>query len=161
MITENKEIIERAVLCGVHTGTVDVLSDTTDETIAELERLADTAGAVTVGYMIQNKSQIEKATYIGEGKIEELKAACEELDANLVIFDDELSPIQIRNLEDRLSIRVIDRSMLILDIFARHAVTGEGKIQVELAQLKYLLPSIARRSVTSSAYSISPPTGIP
>ncbi len=142
MITENKEIIERAVLCGVHTGTVDVLSDTTDETIAELERLADTAGAVTVGYMIQNKSQIEKATYIGEGKIEELKAACEELDANLVIFDDELSPIQIRNLEDKLGIRVIDRSMLILDIFARHAVTGEGKIQVELAQLKYLLPRL-------------------
>ena len=142
MITENIEIVERAVLCGVHTGTADTLSDTTEETIAELERLADTAGAVTVGYMIQNKSQIEKATYIGEGKIEELKNACGELEANLVIFDDELSPVQIRNLEDRLNVRVIDRSMLILDIFARHAVTGEGKIQVELAQLKYLLPRL-------------------
>ena len=142
MITENIEVVERAVLCGVHTGTADTLSDTTEETIAELERLADTAGAVTVGYMIQNKSQIEKATYIGDGKIEELKNACYELEANLVIFDDELSPMQIRNLEERLDIRVIDRSMLILDIFARHAVTGEGKIQVELAQLKYLLPRL-------------------
>ena len=142
MIYENEEIIERAVLCGVHTGAIDILSDTTEETIAELERLADTAGAETVGYMIQNKSQIEKATYIGEGKIEELKNACAELEANLVIFDDELSPMQIRNLEDRLNVRVIDRSMLILDIFARHAVTGEGKIQVELAQLRYLLPRL-------------------
>ena len=142
MITENIKIVERAVLCGVHTGSADTLSDTTQETIAELERLADTAGAVTCGYMIQNKSQIEKATYIGEGKIDELKNACQELEANLVIFDDELSPIQIRNLEERLNIRVIDRSMLILDIFARHAVTGEGKIQVELAQLKYLLPRL-------------------
>ena len=71
MLYENEEIIERAILCGVHTGAVDVLSDTTEETLAELERLADTAGAETVGYMIQNKSQIEKATYIGEGKIEE------------------------------------------------------------------------------------------
>lgn len=142
MITENIEVVERAVLCGVHTGAADILSDTTEETIAELERLADTAGANTVGYMIQNKSQIEKATYIGEGKIEELKNACGELEANLVIFDDELSPIQIRNLEEKLNVRVIDRSMLILDIFARHAVTGEGKIQVELAQLKYLLPRL-------------------
>ena len=142
MLYENKEIIERAILCGVHTGAIDVLSDTTEETISELERLADTAGAETVGFMIQNKSQIEKATYIGEGKIEELKNACGELEANLVIFDDELSPMQIRNLEDRLNVRVIDRSMLILDIFARHAVTGEGKIQVELAQLKYLLPRL-------------------
>ena len=142
MFYENEEIIERAILCGVHTGAIDVLSDTTEETIAELERLADTAGAETVGYMIQNKSQIEKSTYIGEGKIEELKNACGELEANLVIFDDELSPMQIRNLEDRLNVRVIDRSMLILDIFARHAVTGEGKIQVELAQLRYLLPRL-------------------
>jgi len=142
LLKDNNEVIERAVLCGVHTGALDVLSDTTEETINELERLADTAGAETVGYMIQNKSVIEKATYIGEGKIEELKCACAELDANLVIFDDELSPIQIRNLEEKLGIRVIDRSMLILDIFARHAVTGEGKIQVELAQLKYLLPRL-------------------
>ena len=142
---ETKETVkkmERAVLAGVHTGSLDALSDTTEETIAELARLADTAEAEVVGTMIQNKSVIEKATYIGEGKIEELKNACAELDANLVIFDDELSPMQIRNLEKALEIRVIDRSMLILDIFARHAESGEGKIQVELAQLQYLLPRL-------------------
>lgn len=133
---------ERAVLCGVHLGSLDVLSDTTEETIAELARLADTAEAEVVGTLIQNKSTIEKATYLGEGKIEELKNACETLSADLVIFDDELSPMQIRNLEERLSVRVIDRSMLILDIFARHAESGEGKIQVELAQLRYLLPRL-------------------
>ncbi len=133
---------ERVVLCGVHTGTLDVLSDTTEETIAELARLADTAGAEVVGSMIQNKSTIEKATYLGEGKIEELKNACMSLDADVVIFDDELSPMQIRNLENALLLRVIDRSMLILDIFAHHAESGEGKIQVELAQLRYLLPRL-------------------
>lgn len=139
---ETKERRERAVLAGVHTGSLDPLADTTEETMAELARLADTAEAEVVATMIQNKSAIEKATYLGEGKIEELKNACETLEADLVIFDDELSPMQIRNLEQALSVRVIDRSMLILDIFARHADTGEGKIQVELAQLRYLLPRL-------------------
>ncbi len=133
---------ERAILAGVHTGSLDVLSDTTEETMAELARLADTADAEVVATMIQNKSTIEKATYLGEGKIEELKNACAELSADLVIFDDELSPMQIRNLEDALGVHVVDRSMLILDIFARHAESGEGKIQVELAQLKYMLPRL-------------------
>ncbi len=139
---ENANKKERAVLAGVHTGNADALADTTEETLSELARLADTAEAEVVGTMIQNKSAIEKATYIGEGKIEELKNACAELEANLVIFDDELSPMQIRNLENALNIRVIDRSMLILDIFARHAESSEGKIQVELAQLQYLLPRL-------------------
>lgn len=138
--TEQKR--ERAILAGVHTGSLDPLTDTTEETMAELARLADTAEADVVATLIQNKSNIEKATYLGEGKIEELKNACLSLDADLVIFDDELSPMQIRNLEEALSIRVIDRSMLILDIFARHAESGEGKIQVELAQLRYLLPRL-------------------
>ena len=139
---ETEEKRERAILAGVHTGSLDALNDTTEETLAELARLADTADAEVVATLIQNKSVLEKATYLGEGKIEELKAACETLDADLVIFDDELSPMQIRNLEDALGKRVIDRSMLILDIFARHAETGEGKIQVELAQLRYLLPRL-------------------
>jgi len=141
-LLENEIIRERAVLAGVHTGRADFLYDTTEDTLAELSRLADTADAEVLGTMIQNKSVIEKATYLGEGKIEELKNACLELGANLVIFDDELSPMQIRNLENALNIRVIDRSMLILDIFARHAESGEGKIQVELAQLQYLLPRL-------------------
>lgn len=139
---ETAEKKERAVLVGVHTGSADTLSDTTEDTLAELARLADTADADVAGTMIQNKSFIEKSTYIGEGKVEELKNACAELGADLVIFDDELSPMQIRNLENALNVRVIDRSMLILDIFARHAESKEGKIQVELAQLQYLLPRL-------------------
>lgn len=146
-LNENANKIERAVLAGVHTGSADTLSDTTEETLAELARLADTAEAEVAGTMIQNKSAIEKATYIGEGKMEELKNACASLSANLVIFDDELSPMQIRNLENALNIRVIDRSMLILDIFARHAESREGKIQVELAQLQYLLPRLNRHGL--------------
>lgn len=140
---ETKELEERAVLAGIHTGAADILSDSTEETLAELARLADTAGAQVLGQMLQNRPSADSALYLGEGKLDELKAACDGLDANLVIFDDELSPIQLRNLERRLERKVIDRSMLILDIFARHATTREGKIQVELAQLKYLLPRLS------------------
>lgn len=140
---ETKELEERAVLAGIHTGAADILSDSTEETLAELARLADTAGAQVLGQMLQNRPSADSALYLGEGKLDELKAACDGLDANLVIFDDELSPIQLRNLERRLERKVIDRSMLILDIFARHATTREGKIQIELAQLKYLLPRLS------------------
>ena len=140
---ETKELMERAVLAGVHVGALDPLEDSTEESLAELARLADTAGATVVGTMLQNRPYADSALYMGEGKLEELKLACEGLDANLVIFDDELSPIQLRNIERELGLRVIDRSMLILDIFARHAVTREGKIQVELAQLKYMLPRLS------------------
>ncbi len=140
---ETKELMERAVLAGVHVGSLDPLEDSTEESLAELARLADTAGAQVVGTMLQNRPYADSALYMGEGKLEELKLACDGLDANLVIFDDELSPIQLRNIERELGLRVIDRSMLILDIFARHAVTREGKIQVELAQLKYMLPRLS------------------
>lgn len=146
--TDKKE--ELAILAGVHTGRLGDLSDTTEESIAELERLADTAGAQTVGTLIQNRPAPENATYLGEGKLEELKAVVDSLEVNLCIFDSELSPIQIRNLERILNVRVIDRSMLILDIFARHANTSEGKIQVELAQLRYLLPRLSGMGVQLS-----------
>jgi len=147
---ETKVEIERAVLAGVQTGSLDELSDTTDSSIAELERLTDTAGAEVVGVLVQNRPIIENATYLGEGKLEELKEACKSLEADIVIFDDELSPMQIRNIENALDIRVIDRSMLILDIFARHAITKEGKLQVELAQLKYMLPRLTGKGVALS-----------
>ncbi len=147
---ETKEVVENAILAGVHTGALDELADTTDSSIAELERLADTAGAVVVGVLVQNRPTIENATYLGEGKLLELKEACESLEADIVIFDDELTPMQIRNIENALDVRVIDRSMLILDIFARHAVTKEGKLQVELAQLKYMLPRLTGRGVALS-----------
>jgi GTP-binding protein HflX len=136
------EKTERAILAGVHTGRRDSLYDTTDESIRELAELVKTAGAEVVGEMVQNKSDIEAATYMGEGKVEELRCAVEGLSADVVVFDDELSPVQTRNLTELLGVKVLDRSMLILDIFALHAKTAEGKLQVELAQLKYRLPRL-------------------
>lgn len=133
---------ERVLLAGVHTGCRDVLFDTTEETISELSELAKTAGADVVAEVIQNKSEIEAATYMGEGKLEEIRGAIESLEIDTVIFDDELSPVQIRNLSDFFGIKVIDRTILILDIFAKRAKSGEGKLQVELAQQKYLLPRL-------------------
>ena len=133
---------ERVLLAGVHTGCRDVLFDTTEETISELSELAKTAGADVVAEVIQNKSEIEAATYMGEGRLEEIREAIESLEIDTVIFDDELSPVQIRNLSDFFGIKVIDRTILILDIFAKRAKSGEGKLQVELAQQKYLLPRL-------------------
>lgn len=133
---------EKAILCGVHTGSGDVLSDTTDETMAELRELAKTAGAEVVALMVQNREKPDGAAYFGEGKLEELKAAVEALGAELIIFDDELTGSQIRNIEDAVGARVIDRSTLILDIFASRARSKEGKLQVELAQLRYNLPRL-------------------
>ncbi|WP_143414489.1 GTPase HflX [Halobacillus massiliensis] len=109
----------------------------------ELQSLTETAGGQVCGVAVQNKERIHPATYLGEGKLEEIKEEAEGKDAQLVIFNDELSPSQLRNISDRLERRVIDRSQLILDIFASRARTKEGKLQVELAQLEYLLPRLA------------------
>lgn len=109
----------------------------------ELRELAQTASADVVGEMLQNKEHPEASTYFGEGKIEELREACAALGATLLIFDDELTGSQIRNIEKITGVRTIDRSTLILDIFASRARSGEGKIQVELAQLKYNLPRLS------------------
>ncbi|MBR4173048.1 MAG: GTPase HflX, partial [Clostridia bacterium] len=133
---------ERVLLVGVHTGAKDVLKDTTEESMAELSELAKTAGAEVALEVIQNKSEIEAATYVGEGKLDEIKEAVISLNIDAVIFDDELSPVQIRNLSEYLDTKVIDRTVLILDIFAKRAKSGEGKLQVELAQQKYLLPRL-------------------
>lgn len=141
-VKSNEEKAERVLLAGVHTGCRDTLSDTTDESMAELSELAKTAGAEVVCEVVQNKSDLEAATYMGEGKLEEIREACEALDIDTVIFDDELSPIQLRNISDFLAVKVIDRTILILDIFAMRARSGEGKLQVELAQLKYRLPRL-------------------
>jgi len=141
-LNTNEEKKEKVLLLGVHTGRVDSLADTTEESMKELAELAKTAGAVVVGEVVQNKSDIESATYMGEGKLLEIKNAIPELEVDCVIFDDELSPVQIRNLNDLLGVKVLDRSMLILDIFAMRAKSGEGKLQVELAQLKYRLPRL-------------------
>lgn len=142
-INENQDRKERVLLAGVHTGCRDALADTTDESIAELSELAKTAEAEVIAVVVQNKADIESATYMGEGKLEEIKNAVLELEIDTVIFDDDLSPVQLRNISDMLEVKVIDRTMLILDIFAMHAKSGEGKLQVELAQLKYRLPRLS------------------
>lgn len=141
-MNDTREKRERVILAGVHTGHGNPLSDTTDGSVKELEELVNTAGGEVVGIMIQNKPDIENATYMGEGKLEELSLSVSALDADTVVFDDELSPIQLKNITDMLKIKVLDRSMLILDIFAMRAKSGEGKLQVELAQLKYRLPRL-------------------
>lgn len=128
-----KELEERVILIAVSTSD----EDDTRQSLDELEELADTAGAVTVDKIIQNRERIHPGTYLGKGKIEEVRERVFELGATGVICDDELSPAQLRNLENALDTKVMDRTMVILDIFASHAVTSEGKIQVELAQLKY------------------------
>ncbi len=127
-----EEIEERVVLVGVQMGEGDIR-----ESMDELEELAQTAGAIAVGRIIQNREAIHPGTYIGKGKIDEVKSLVLAADATGIICDDELSPAQMNNLERELDIKVMDRTLLILDIFAKRAVTSEGKIQVELAQLRY------------------------
>ncbi len=130
---ELKELTERVILVGVQENN----GDDTEESLDELAELVATAGAVTVGRVIQNRESIHPGTYIGKGKIEEVRALADELGATGVVCDDELSPVQMKNLEQELDCKVMDRTMVILDIFAARANTSEGKIQVELAQLKY------------------------
>ena len=132
---ENKEIEERVILIGVETGE----GGDTEESLEELKELADTAGAVTAGRVIQKREAVHPGTYIGMGKIEEVRTLAAENGATGVICDDELSPAQLRNLEELLDLKVMDRTLVILDIFAKHATTSEGKLQVELAQLRYRL----------------------
>lgn len=112
------------------------------EHLDELEQLAITAGAEVVGRAVQGRGRIDATTYIGAGKVSELQELCEDWAVNLVVFDDDLSPAQAKNLEKILNVRVIDRTELILDIFARHAKTTQSRIQVELAQLEYSLPRL-------------------
>ena len=128
---------ERAILVGVEIkGKPSRWS--IEDSLAELAQLAWTAGVRVVGQTYQKLDRINPATLIGPGKVEELKAMKEALDCNLIIFDEELSPRQQRELEKALKVKIIDRTVLILDIFARHARTHEGRIQVELAQYQYL-----------------------
>src|SRR5687767_10437475 len=114
------------------------------EHLEELERLTDTAGAVIVGELTQQLDKPHAATYLGAGKIDELRAKVIETGATLVIFDDELTPSQAKNIEDAIGQRVVDRAELILDIFATRARSAEAKMQVELAQLEYMLPRLTR-----------------
>ena len=129
--TEQKK--ERVILVGIS------LSDAedVDQSLDELEELARTAGAECVGRVIQKRELIHPGTYVGKGKLDEIRDLLWETEADGIICDDELSPAQIGNLKDELHTKIMDRTLLILDIFAARASTNEGKIQVELAQLKY------------------------
>lgn len=128
-----KETKERVILVGVQADD----NEDTEKSLDELEELAQTAGAETVGRIIQNREQIHPGTYVGKGKLDEIKNLLWETDATGIICDDELSPAQLGNLQDALDTKVMDRTLIILDIFSERASTNEGKIQVELAQLKY------------------------
>ena len=136
---ELKEAEERVILIAVRT----CEEDDTEACLEELEELVKTAGAVTVDKMIQNRERIHPGTYLGKGKIEEVRERLWELGGTGVVCDDELSPAQLKNLEDALDTKVMDRTLVILDIFAAHASTSEGKIQVELAQLRYSMTRLA------------------
>lgn len=134
---ENKEQKERAVLAGVNTGAFDA-----EASIDELAELADTAGAEVLAKFIQNRESPDNAAYLGEGKLREIRDFCRQQEADLLILDDELSGIQLRNVEEITGVHAIDRTTLILDIFAGRARSREGRIQVELAQQKYRLPRL-------------------
>jgi GTP-binding protein HflX len=131
---------ERAALVGLLSGPSRHVDP--EHALDELGGLADAAGADVVLRVLQDRSRPDPATFLGSGKVESLALSCDEVDADLVLFDNELSPAQLRNLEKALQRKVLDRTQLILDIFARRARTREGKLQVELAQLKYLLPRL-------------------
>ena len=141
-LQSNIENRERAVLVGIYGDTID--KKQAEEYISELELLADTAGGVTVEKILQHKSRPDVSTYIGKGKLREVRQKMKENSADIVIFDDDLSPTQARNIEKVTESKVLDRSGLILDIFASRAQTSAAKTQVELAQLQYLLPRLTR-----------------
>ncbi len=137
---ESKAIRERAILVGLHLP--QMTDDFFHSSLEELENLTDTAGADVIAKMTQKRQRPDTVSYVGKGKVEELKAAMEELQADLIIFDGELSPVQQRNLENLLDVKIIDRTSLILDIFAMRAHSREGILQVELARLEYKLPRL-------------------
>lgn len=144
---EIEQIQERVILVGVSGQESDAancgLRDFTEDSVLELAELVKTAGAVVVGTMIQKRELVHPGTYVGTGKVAELAAMVRELEATGIVCDDELSPAQLKNLEAALDTKVMDRTLIILDIFAARATTSEGKIQVELAQLKYRLSRLA------------------
>ena len=128
-----EEVREILILVGISVNENDDALDSMEE----LKELVRTAGAEVAGVVLQNRDRVHSGTYVGKGKVEEIREKMEQTGANGIVCDDELSPAQMKNLEDELNCKVMDRTLVILDIFARHARTSEGKIQVEMAQLKY------------------------
>ncbi len=144
-LTVTEQTPDRALLVEADTGDYDAQAS-----LDELFELTESAGAIPVASITQRLSRLDPATCVGSGKLEEIRDYCENEDIDLIIFDLELSPVQIRNIEQITDVRVIDRTMLILDIFALRARTKEGKIQVELAQLKYMMPRLTGKGIELS-----------
>ena len=140
---KNREEQERAVLVGLHANVFTTEEDASWESLDELEELLKTEGGECVAKVLQNRAAPDARTFLGEGKVQELIETARNNDASLIVFDNELSPSQMRTLEEMTGRTILDRSMLILDIFAQRARTGEGKLQVELAQYQYILPRLA------------------
>ncbi len=149
---ETAEKQEKVILVGVSLKD----NDDTEKSLLELKELANTAGAQVVGMIIQNREMPSAATYVGKGKLDEIAERIDSTGANGIICDDELTPAQMNNLSDALNVKIMDRTMLILDIFAKHATTSEGKLQVELAQLKYRASRLvgANSSLSRVSYGI-------
>lgn len=137
-IYENAEKVQKALLVGIDTGEYDA-----EASMKELYELVESSGAAAVASIMQKRDKPDGATCIGSGRLEEIKEFCQNEEIDFLVFDTELSPTQIRNIEEATGVRTIDRTMLILDIFAIRARTNEGKLQVELAQLKYLMPRLS------------------
>lgn len=144
---EQKPEYEKVILVGCHTEEDDQRFEYSME---ELESLTETANGEVLASITQKRERIHPSTYIGKGKVEELAALQEEMEADIIIFNDELSPSQVRNLSNELDARIIDRTQLILDIFAQRARSKEGKLQVELAQLQYILPRLSGQGIQLS-----------
>ena len=145
-----KTVQERAVLVGLNADCFTAAQTATDETLEELEALLETAGGFCTGKILQNRHTPDPHSFIGEGKAQEVRMLVEATESTMVIFDNELSPGNIRALEEILGVTVLDRSALILDIFAQRAKTKEGRLQVELAQYQYLLPRLSGMGVSLS-----------
>ena len=145
-----KHVQERAVLVGLNADCFTKEQTATDETLEELEALLETAGGFCTGKILQNRHTPDSHSFIGEGKAQEVKMLVEFTQSTMVVFDNELSPGNIRALEEIIGVTVLDRSALILDIFAQRAKTKEGRLQVELAQYKYLLPRLAGMGLSLS-----------
>ncbi len=140
--TFDEKKIDRAVLAGLNSPVLSREENATEDSLEELEALLETAGGVCVGTVLQNKATPDPKTFLGEGKVEEVRQLVEAVGADLVIFDNDLTPSQQRSLTESIGVQVLDRPALILDIFAQRARTSEGRLQVELAQYKYLLPRL-------------------
>ena len=138
----NEEKRNRAILVGLNARSLSGEDNADETTLEELEALLDTAGGECLGTVLQNRDAPDARTFIGEGKVQEVRELAERMGADLVVFDNELSPAQVRVLTEAMGVQVMDRSALILDIFAQRARTAEGRLQVELAQYKYLLPRL-------------------